>query len=107
MVAAWQGRDKDPGPEREKLDQYFGTPEWYELLYERRQDLFGDDIVKVENSGQVLLEWYLKRLAQVFPFVSPARLIQSTSRHPLYYDETEWAFTMVRNTQLPHPCRTQ
>ncbi len=71
--------------EREKLDQYFGTPEWYGLLYERRQDLFGDDIVKVENSGQVLLEWYMKRLAQIFSFVSPARLIQSTSKHPLYY----------------------
>jgi len=35
--------------EHEKLDQYFGTPEWYELLYKQRQDLFGDDIVKIEN----------------------------------------------------------
>ncbi len=71
--------------EREKLDQYFGTPDWYELLYERHQDLFGDDIVKVDNSGQVLLEWYIKRLEQIFPFVSPARLIRSTKGHPLYY----------------------
>ena len=71
--------------EREKLDEYFGTPQWYARLYERRQDLFGDDIVKVENSGQVLLEWYLKRLAQIFPFVSPARLIRGTRGHPLYY----------------------
>ena len=71
--------------EREKLDQYFGTADWYDLLYKRHQDWFGDDIVKVEHSGQVLVEWYLKRLRNIFPFVSSARLIRNTRGHPLYY----------------------
>ncbi|MCP4043640.1 MAG: hypothetical protein GY731_17070 [Gammaproteobacteria bacterium] len=67
------------------VDQYFGAGDWYELLYKSQPGLFGDDIVKLENSGQVLLEWYLERLKEQFGFVSPARVIRNTRGNPLYY----------------------
>lgn len=71
--------------ERTKLDVYFGTPEWFDLLYQRREDLFGGNVVKIENSGAMLLQWYCARLQKVFGHVSPARLIRSTTGHSLYY----------------------
>ena len=72
--------------ERSKIDQYFGTDEWYDLLYEYRKDLFGEDnIIKVQNSGDVLVKWYRKRLKEVFGHVSTAREIQNTRGRPLYY----------------------
>ena len=71
--------------ERNKLDRYFGTSEWYDLLYERRHDMFGsDNISKIENSGDILVRWYRKRLKDVFGYVSTAREIQSTRGRALY-----------------------
>ena len=71
--------------ERAKLDEYFGTDEWFDLLYYNDHDLFGDSVTKIQNSGDVLVKWYRKRLEQVFTHVSTAREIQSTSGRPLYY----------------------
>ena len=71
--------------ERRKLDQYFGTDEWYDQLYEREQGLLGKNITKIQNSGDVLVRWYLKRLRGVFPHVSAAREIQNPKGRPLYY----------------------
>ncbi len=71
--------------ERNKLDQYFGTDEWYDLLYEPGQDLFGENTTKIQEAGDVLVKWYRQRLQSVFPFVSLAREIQSTRGRPLYY----------------------
>ena len=48
--------------ERNKLDQYFGTDEWYNLLYEPGQDLFGDENpTKIQDAGDVLVRWYRNR----------------------------------------------
>ena len=72
--------------QRSKLDQYFGTHEWYDLLYKPSKDMFGGDtITKIQNSGDVLVKWYRERLKEVFPCVSTAREVRSTSGHPLYY----------------------
>ena len=71
--------------ERKKLDQYFGTDAWYDLLYERARDLFEENITKKPNSGDVLVKWYRKRLKDVFGHVSTAREIQNTRGRPLYY----------------------
>ena len=71
--------------ERNKLDQYFGTGEWYDLLYERAHDLFGENVTKIQKSGDILVRWYRERLREVFPFVSTAREVRSTSGRPLYY----------------------
>ncbi len=71
--------------ERSKLDQYFGTDEWYDLLYERAHDLFGENVTKIQKSGDILVRWYRERLREVFPFVSTAWEVRSTSGRPLYY----------------------
>ena len=71
--------------ERAKLDDYFGTDEWYDLLYKHGSDLFGENVTKIQDSGDILVSWYRGRLSEVFPFVSTAREIQTTNGRPLYY----------------------
>ena len=71
--------------ERNKLNQYFGTGEWYNLLYKTENDLLGENITKTQNSGEVLVKWYRKRLKEVFKHVSAAREIRSANARPLYY----------------------
>ena len=71
--------------EREKLDGYFGTSRWFNLLYEKEPDLFGDNVVKVSRSGDVLVKWYRNRLKELFRYVTAAREVQDTTGRPLYY----------------------
>ena len=71
--------------EREKLHSYFGTSEWYDLLYSRREGLFGPAVAKQDDSGDVLVRWYRERLKAVFGYVTEAREVQTVSGRPLYY----------------------
>lgn len=72
--------------EREKLDAYFGTGEWFDLLYRRHENLFGHDSTeKVREAGDVLVHWYRARLKKAFGYASSAREIQNTRGAPLYY----------------------
>ena len=71
--------------QRARLDSYFGTPEWFDLLYEKTPDLFGDQVDKLSHSGDVLVKWYRNRLKNVFGHVTEAREVQTDSGRPLYY----------------------
>ena len=71
--------------QREKLDQYFGTDEWYDLIYSSTPGLFGDQTTKIQSAGDTLVRWYRNRLKEVFDHVSTAREIQDTRGRPLYY----------------------
>lgn len=71
--------------EHEKLDGYFGTDQWFNLLYEKREDLFGDNIVKASHAGDMLVKWYCERLKELFRHVTAAREVQSTTGRPFYY----------------------
>ena len=71
--------------ERTKLDRYFGTDEWLDLLYRTEADMLGNKVAKVENSGDVLVKWYRGRLKEVFGYVTTAREIQTSTGRPLYY----------------------
>jgi three-Cys-motif partner protein len=71
--------------ERAKLDDYFGTDEWYHLLYRTGTDLIGDRVAKVRDASDVLVKWYRKRLQDEFGYVTTAREIQTPSGRPLYY----------------------
>lgn len=71
--------------ERSKLDRYFGTEEWYDLLYKSETDLLGGHTAKIKQSSDVLVRWYRGRLKQVFGYATEAREIQDTSGRPLYY----------------------
>lgn len=67
------------------LDDYFGTPEWRQHVYEETNGLFGPTISKFNDSGLRLLKWYRGRLRTVFGHVSTARLIRNTKGGHLYY----------------------
>jgi hypothetical protein len=72
--------------QRRRLDEYFGSPDWSNVLYKRRRTLFGDDAEeKVVASGAALLKWYRDRLRAIFPHVSKAALIRNTRGGHLYY----------------------
>jgi three-Cys-motif partner protein len=47
---------------RERLDAYFGTSAWYDAVYERRPQLFGDQIGKRDDYLANLLNLYRGRL---------------------------------------------
>ena len=72
--------------ERARLDSYFGTDEWFDLLYRKKKDLFGDGGVdKLKDAGDRLVKWYRGRLKDAFGHVTTAREVQSTTGRPLYY----------------------
>ena len=72
--------------ERAKLDNYFGTDEWFDLLYRKKKDLFGDvGVDKLQDAGDQLVKWYRGRLKDAFGHVTTAREVQSTTGRPLYY----------------------
>lgn len=70
---------------RETHDRFFGSPDWYDQVYEERIDLLGSKIEKRRDAGARLLEWYCDRLKTAFGHVSPARLIKNTKGGHLYY----------------------
>lgn len=71
--------------ERNKLDEYFGTEKWFDLIYQKLPGLFGSNTTKIKKSGDLLVKWYRQRLQEVFRYVSEAREICSTDGRPLYY----------------------
>ena len=72
--------------QRRRLNAYFGSPEWFDVLYRDEADLFGDSSpVKVEASGKALLRWYRERLQQTFGYASRAALVRNTKGGHLYY----------------------
>jgi three-Cys-motif partner protein len=71
--------------ERKKLDDYFGDPSWYDLLYRETPTLFGTEVQKATGSGDKLVNWYRDRLKALFGYASAAYLVSSTRNRPLYY----------------------
>lgn len=69
-----------------QLDACFGTDEWREIAYRREPNLFGE-IAVTKNGGmsEKLLDLYLGRLKDLFPFVAVPRLIHNTRGVGLYY----------------------
>ena len=70
---------------RRKLDAYFGTDEWFDLLYQSEGDLLGERLVKDPRSGDKLVKWYRNRLRAAFGYASLAREVQDATGRPLYY----------------------
>lgn len=70
---------------RQLLDDYFGTPEWFNVVYETKATLFGDEEKKLDRSARALLKWYQTRLKEAFGYVSDAALITNTKKGHLYY----------------------
>jgi three-Cys-motif partner protein len=70
---------------RTRLDSYFGTPVWYDEVYQETPELFGSGIEKRPDYLERLLELYRSRLKAAFGYVSQPRLIRNTRGSPLYY----------------------
>lgn len=70
---------------RGRFDEYFGTTEWFDEVYEQADGLFGGQLVKRHDYGRRLLNLYLRRLEAAFGHVSPAKLICNTKKRGLYY----------------------
>jgi three-Cys-motif partner protein len=71
--------------QREKLDRYFGSPDWYGAIYRPTTTLFGDKDQKICKSGEALVRWYRDRLKGAFGHASRAALIRNTTGGHLYY----------------------
>ena len=71
--------------QRYKLDGYFGTPDWFDVVYETSTDMAGEITRKRRNSGKLLLNWYREQLEKAFGYVSEARLICNSHGGHLYY----------------------
>lgn len=71
--------------QRAKLDDYFGDPGWFDVVYTKESGLFSDEVSKNSDSGIRLVSWYRARLKAVFGFVSTARLVTNSKGGHLYY----------------------
>jgi len=70
---------------RKRLSEYFGSPEWEDLLYDKSSSLFGETRTKRGDSGELLAKWYAQRLEATFGFSAPPRLIRNSAGGHLYY----------------------
>ncbi len=77
---------KMPKKFREMLDIYFGTNEWFDIMYEKKSDFISDkEYIKRPNAEEAVLAWYIKRLKNTFGLVSTPRPIKDTKGRLLYY----------------------
>lgn len=70
---------------RSWLNEYFGSPDWYNIVYEQQQSLFGMETSKKADSGAKLALWYQERLKAAFGYASRPRLIRNTRGSHLYF----------------------
>jgi three-Cys-motif partner protein len=70
---------------RQLLDKYFGSAGWFDVMFKKHPDLFGETLSKQQNASKALLEWYTDNLRQLFGYASSARLILNSKNSPLYY----------------------
>lgn len=69
-----------------QLTACFGTDEWRTIAYSREPDLFGNEVTsKKGDVSERLLDLYVGRLKNLFPFVAKPHLIRNTRNAPLYY----------------------
>lgn len=58
--------EKFTAAQRNRLDEYFGSPEWITELYKgqkKQKTFFGDDdLQEINASGEAPVKWYRKRL---------------------------------------------
>lgn len=76
---------KLPRNRKDYLNHYFGSPEWYDIVYASSGNLFGEETpTKVPDAEKKLAVWYRKRLKSVFGYATAPRLIRNTKGSHLY-----------------------
>lgn len=71
--------------QRAKLDEYLGSSQWFDEVYERERGLFQAELRKRGDAARRLLEWYRGRLRAAFGHVSGARLVTNSRGGHLYF----------------------
>jgi len=72
---------------KKKLDDLFGTEDWYENFYQESNQLSLFDNVEIENnvSEETLKTYIIERLKAVFPNVAPyPRMLYNATNSPLF-----------------------
>jgi three-Cys-motif partner protein len=72
--------------DRTKLDQYFGSEGWFDIVYKNNKNLFADEsLSKRQDAGEALAEWYQERLRSAFGYGAQPRLVKNHRGSHLYY----------------------
>lgn len=78
-----------PSSKRKKLDQLFGTTDWFDEFYQLKPqlNLFENrkEYEKRENIMSIIEQYYLKRLDSIFPYVAQNPLHLKNSKNALMY----------------------
>jgi len=70
---------------RARLDEVFGTPDWYQEFYRATQaSLFGDTAALKDASTSHVVDYIRRRLNTVFPAVSKAGVLRNSKGFPLF-----------------------
>ena len=69
----------------QSYNDFFGSDEWFNLIYTEKQTLFGTEIVKNIGADDTLALWYAQRLKQLFGDVSIPYKVKNTKNRGLYY----------------------
>lgn len=72
---------------RQRMDAFLGTADWYDEFYkvETKPTLFGDQLVQVKASMDVMARYFNNRLKQVFAGVAEEPgVLWNSSKNPLY-----------------------
>ena len=67
------------------LNKFFGDEDWYRLVYETSDDLFGQKTEKAVDAEKRILKYYIEKLKRCFGHVGPPMLVRNTKNNPLYY----------------------
>ena len=62
----------------QNYDGFFGSHEWFKLIYTEKQTLFGTEIAKISGADDILALWYAQRLKQLFGDVSVPYKVKNT-----------------------------
>ncbi len=71
--------------QRRKLDEYFGDPGWFDIVYPKSPGLFGQEQEKAADAGERLVNWYRERLRTAFGYASNAYLVRNSKGGHLYF----------------------
>lgn len=66
-------------------NDFFGSDEWFNLIYTEKQTLFGTEITKKIGADDILALWYAQRLKNLFGYVSTPYKVKNTKNRGLYY----------------------
>jgi three-Cys-motif partner protein len=68
----------------ERMNLFWGSPDWRADLYEEAPTLFEPEVKKIPQTGQSLGKLFTSRLNEVFPEVSEPLVMTNSKNAPLY-----------------------